>query len=141
MVLYAKDIMKEYTNMLGEDTTALEASKIMSNDRVGFVVVKDKEGKPFGMVTEWDYINKIISKGVDPSRITMKELMVTPIISVDPKTPTDKITVMMSKHGIRRIPVIENGKLVGVITSRDIIRIFKDYMDNLSDVIARFGTF
>ena len=62
------------------------------------------------------------------SRITMKELMVTPIISVDPKTPTDKITVMMSKHGLRSIPVIENGKLVGVITSRDIIRIFKDYM-------------
>ena len=141
MVLYAKDIMKEYTNMLGEDTNALEASKIMSNDHVGFVVVKDNEGKPHGMVTEWDYVNKIISKGIDPSKITMGELMASPIISVDPKTPTDKITVMMSKNGIRRIPVIENGKLVGVITSRDIIRIFKDYMDNLSDVIARFGTF
>ena len=141
MVLYAKDIMKEYTNMLSEETTALEASKIMSNDHVGFVVVRDKEGKPHGMVTEWDYVNKVISKGVDPAKVTMGELMAFPIISVDPKTPTDKITVMMSKNGIRRIPVIENGKLVGVITSRDIIRIFKDYMDNLSDVIARFGTF
>jgi signal-transduction protein with cAMP-binding, CBS, and nucleotidyltransferase domain len=93
------------------------------------------------MVTEWDYVNKVVSKGVDPAKVTMGELMASPIISVDPKTPTDKITVMMSKNGIRRIPVIENGKLVGVITSRDIIRIFKDYMDNLSDVIARFGTF
>ena len=47
----------------------------------------------------------------------------------------------MSKKGVRRLPVIENGKLIGVITSRDVLRIFKDYMDNLSDVIARFGSF
>ena len=47
----------------------------------------------------------------------------------------------MSKQGVRRVIVLENNKLIGVITSRDVLRIFKDYMDNLSDVIARFGNF
>lgn len=140
MVLYARDIMKEYTTMLNADISASEAAKIMSNDHVGFVIVKVDE-KPHGMVTEWDFVNKIIAKGQDPSTVKLSDIMNAPLMSVDPKTPTDQVTVLMNKHGVRRVPVVENGRLIGVITSRDVLRIFKDYMDNLSDVIARFGNF
>ncbi|MEM0156620.1 MAG: CBS domain-containing protein [Thermoplasmataceae archaeon] len=140
MVLYARDIMKEYKFMMTEDTTASQAAKIMSNDHVGFAIV-ERDGKPIGMVTEWDFINKIISKDLNPREVLLKDIMNTPLMSVDPKTPTDQVTVLMSKNGVRRLPVVENGKLIGVITSRDVLRIFKDYMDNLSDVIARFGSF
>ncbi|MCL6090944.1 MAG: CBS domain-containing protein [Candidatus Thermoplasmatota archaeon] len=140
MVLYARDIMKEYTLMLSAETSAQEAAKIMSNDHVGFVIVQ-VDNKPHGVVTEWDFINKIIAKDLDPRKVKLKDIMNTPLMSVDPKTPTDQVTVLMNKHGVRRLPVIENGKLIGVITSRDVLRIFKDYMDNLSDVIARFGNF
>ncbi len=140
MVLYARDIMKEYTLMLSAETSAHEAAKIMSNDHVGFVIVQI-DNKPHGVVTEWDFINKIIARDLDPRKVKLKDIMNTPLMSVDPKTPTDQVTVLMNKHGVRRLPVIENGKLIGVITSRDVLRIFKDYMDNLSDVIARFGNF
>ncbi|EQB72273.1 MAG: inosine-5'-monophosphate dehydrogenase related protein [Thermoplasmatales archaeon A-plasma] len=140
MVLYARDIMKEYTSMMKEETTASQAAKIMSNDHVGFAII-ERDGKPIGMVTEWDFVNKIVSKDLNPKEVLLKDIMNTPLMSVDPKTPTDQVTVLMSKKGVRRLPVIENGKLIGVITSRDVLRIFKDYMDNLSDVIARFGSF
>lgn len=140
MVLYARDIMKEYTFMLGEDVTASEAAKIMGNDHVGFVIVK-VDDKPYGMVTEWDFVNKIIAQGLNPREVKLKDIMNAPLISIDPKTPTDQVTVLMNKNKVRRVPIVENGKLIGVITSRDVLRIFKDYMDNLSDVIARFGNF
>lgn len=140
MVLYAKDIMKEYKFMMTEDTTASQAAKVMSNDHVGFAIVQ-RDGKPVGIVTEWDFVNKIVAKDFDPKEVKLKDIMNTPLMSVDPKTPTDQVTVLMSKNGVRRLPVVENGKLIGVITSRDVLRIFKDYMDNLSDVIARFGSF
>lgn len=140
MVLYARDIMKEYTFMLGEEVSASEAAKIMGNDHVGFVIVKVGD-KPHGIVTEWDFVNKIIAKDLDPRNVKLKDIMNAPLMSVDPKTPTDQVTVMMNKHAVRRVPVVENGRLIGVITSRDVLRIFKDYMDNLSDVIARFGNF
>ena len=140
MVLYARDIMKEYTFMMKEETTASQAAKIMSNDHVGFAII-ERDGKPIGMVTELDFVNKIVSKDLNPKEVLLKDIMNTPLMSVDPKTPTDQVTVLMSKKGVRRLPVIENGKLIGVITSRDVLRIFKDYMDNLSDVIARFGSF
>ncbi len=140
MVLYAKDIMKEYKLMMTEETTASQAAKVMSNDHVGFAIVQ-RDGKPIGMVTEWDFVNKIVAKDLDPKTVKLSDIMNTPLMSVDPKTPTDQVTVLMSKNGVRRLPVVENGRLIGVITSRDVLRIFKDYMDNLSDVIARFGSF
>ena len=140
MVLYAKDIMRNYTFMMNPDTTALEAAKIMSQDHTGFVIIQ-KDGAPYGIVTEWDYVNKIVAQGLDPAKVKLGDIMAHPLHSVTPKTPTDQLTVMMSKEGIRRIIVLENNKLIGVVTSRDVIRIFKDYMDNLSDVIARFGNF
>ena len=132
--------MKEYKFMMTEETTASQAAKIMSNDHVGFAII-ERDGKPIGMVTEWDFVNKIVSKDLNPKEVLLKDIMNTPLMSVDPKTPTDQVTVLMSKNGVRRLPVVENGKLIGVITSRDVLRIFKDYMDNLSDLIARFGSF
>lgn len=140
MVLYAQDIMKKYTNMLPGELSALEGAKIMSNDHVGFVIVQ-KNGNPVGIVTEWDYISKVVSNGVDPAKITLREIMGEKMVSVTPDTPTVKVTRTMNEHSIRRLPVIDNGKLVGVITSRDIIRIFKDYMESLSEIIEKFGVF
>ena len=141
MVLYAKDIMKNYTKTFPADTNALEGAKIMQQDHVGFLIVHDSGGKPVGIVTEWDYISKIVAAEKDPRKVTLGQIMKEGIISVEAETPTEKVTVIMGMNLIRRIPVFENGKLIGVITSRDIIRIFKDYMDSISDIIARFGNF
>ena len=141
MVLYAKDIMKNYTKTFPADTNALDGAKIMQQDHVGFLIVHDSGGKPVGIVTEWDYISKVVATEKDPRKVTLGQIMKEGIISVEAETPTEKVTVIMGKNLIRRIPVFENGKLIGVITSRDIIRIFKDYMDSISDIIARFGNF
>ncbi|MCL5678719.1 MAG: CBS domain-containing protein [Candidatus Thermoplasmatota archaeon] len=141
MVLYAKDIMKNYTKTFPADTNALDGAKIMQQDHVGFLIVHDSGGKPVGIVTEWDYISKVVAAENDPRKVTLGQIMKEGIISVEAETPTEKVTVIMGKNLIRRIPVFENGKLIGVITSRDIIRIFKDYMDSISDIIARFGNF
>lgn len=141
MVLYAKDIMKNYTRTFPADMTALEGAKVMQQDHVGFLIVSDSDGKPTGIVTEWDYISKVVAVEKDSRKVTIGEIMNNGIISVEADTPTEKVTIIMGKNLIRRIPVFDKGKLIGVITSRDIIRIFKDYMDSISDIIARFGNF
>ena len=60
---------------------------------------------------------------------------------MDPRTPTEKVAEIMNDRNIRRLPVVENGKIVGVVTSKDILRIFKDYMDNITEVVSKFGKF
>ncbi|MGC8608662.1 MAG: cyclic nucleotide-binding/CBS domain-containing protein [Thermoplasmata archaeon] len=138
MVLYAKDIMRDYKLTFSKDTNALEAAKTMARDHVGFMVIAEN-GEIKGMITEWDYVNKVVSKELDPASVKIGDIMNGPVISIAPDTPTYKVAEIMSKNGIRRLPVMENGKLIGVVTSRDILRVFKDYMDSISDIIARFG--
>lgn len=138
MVLYAQDIMQKANSTLSSTIKASNAAKIMANDHQGFIVV-ELNGVPAGIVTEWDFISKIVSKGIDPDSITLGEIMEQELFWVEPNTPTEKVVAIMNERGIRRIPVMQNGRLLGVITSRDILRIFRDYMDNLTELIGRFG--
>lgn len=138
MVLYAQDIMSKAHGALSSSVNASNAAKIMANDHVGFIVV-NVNGVPAGIVTEWDFISKIVSKGISPDEITLGEIMEKDLVSVEPTTPTEKVVSIMNERGIRRIPVMKSGRLLGVVTSKDILRIFKEYMDNLTEVISRFG--
>lgn len=138
MVLYAQDIMQKAHSTLSSSIKASNAAKIMANDHQGFIVV-DINGTPAGIVTEWDFIAKVLSKGVNPDDVTLGEIMEKELFWVEPDTPTEKVVAMMNERGIRRIPVMKNGRLLGVVTSKDIMRIFREYMDNLTEVISRFG--
>ncbi|MCL5794096.1 MAG: CBS domain-containing protein [Candidatus Thermoplasmatota archaeon] len=140
MVLYARDVMKAYTRTFSEKMNALEAAKVMMRDGVGFLIIVDGSGKPSGIVTEWDYLHKVVAEQREASSLKLSDIMTAGVIGVEGKTPTDQVTEIMFKHSIRRVPVFEQGKLVGVITSRDIIRIFREYMDNLSRIISRFSS-
>ena len=104
MVLYAKDIMKNYTKTFPADTNALDGAKIMQQDHVGFLIVHDSGGKPVGIVTEWDYISKVVAAEKDPRKVTLSQIMKEGIISVEAETPTEKVTVIMGKNLIRRTP-------------------------------------
>ncbi|MFP3211036.1 MAG: CBS domain-containing protein [Thermocladium sp.] len=139
MVLYAKDIMKKYTKQVDGGLTALDGAKIMAEDHVGFLIIRE-EGKPVGIVTEWDYVSKIVAKGIDPSKVLLRDIMTKPLTYIDPNTPTDQVATLMAQKGIRRLPVIDNGELVGVVTSRDILRIFREYVDKITTLIASFST-
>lgn len=130
--------MQKASSTLSSSMKALSAAKIMANDHVGFMIV-DVNGVPSGIVTEWDFIAKIISKGLNPEDLTLGDIMEKDLFWVEPDTPTEKVVALMNERGIRRIPVMKNGRLLGVITSKDIMRIFRDYMDNLTEIISRFG--
>ena len=80
--------------------------------------VLELENYQVGIVTEWDYINKVLSQEADPSRVLLKEIMTAPLTSVTSDTPMEKVASLMAKKAIRRLLVIDNNKLSGIITSR-----------------------
>ncbi len=138
MVLYAADIMRESFKTVSEDATVFEAANIMLNIGTGFLIVT-RDDEPSGIVTEWDMTSKVIAKGVDPNKLKVSEIMSRGFFSVQKDTPTDKLVSIMQENRIRRLPVVENGKVIGVITSRDIIRIFREYVDNISEIVFKYG--
>lgn len=138
MVLSAVDIMRKVANVGSADISVANASRIMASSGEGFMIVTE-EKKPIGIVTEWDIVTKVVAQKQDPESVKVGTIMTRQFIYIDPETPTEKITELMRDKNIRRLIVMRGHELLGVITSRDILRIFRDYMDNLSAVVNKFG--
>jgi IMP dehydrogenase len=136
MVLFAKDVVEPTFLSLPPDTNALDAAKTMKEKRQGYVIVI-VESKPIGIVTEWDYLSKVVSEGKDPSKVTLRELMSEGLISVSANDGIEKIAQIMTERGVRRVLVLNDGKVIGVITSRTILARLEEYVDQVSVTIAR----
>ena len=140
MVLIAEDIMKKLPAPMPSTISVADAAKIMANDQIGYALIADSE-LILGIVTEWDILYKVVAPGKNPKDVTMGQIMNREVFSAPPETPTMKITKIMNEKGIRRLLVGSNGKYLGIITSKDIIRIFDDYMDNVEEVAEKFGKY
>jgi IMP dehydrogenase len=136
MVLFAKDVVEPVFLSLPPDVTALDAAKIMREKSQGFVVVS-KDGVPEGIVTEWDYVSKVVSEGVDPAKVKLAQLMTAGLITVQGNDGLDVVAKVMTEKGVRRVIVVQEGKVLGVITSRTILARLEDYVNAVSNTIAR----
>lgn len=101
------------------NASAIEAAKIMSKAEVGCLVVADGNNA-LGIVTERDMLTKVTAKGKAPSRVKVSQIMSSPIITVRPDDSIRKAAKLMRDNNIRRLVVMNNGKLRGIITIRDI---------------------
>jgi CBS domain-containing protein len=137
MVLLAKDIVEKDFLSLQRGLTALEAAKRMKSTRHGFAVIVNAEGNPEGIVTEWDYLSKLVAEGKDPSKAKLEEIMSGTLVTVNADDGIDVVSQIMSERGIRRVLVIQKGKVLGVITARTVLSRLKEYVDRVSSQIAR----
>lgn len=137
MVLQAKDIMDTTFLTLDEETDALSCARAMVERRKGYAIVTSGgPAKVTGIVTEWDFLEKIVGPGVDPSRVKLKEIASPVARACRPETPTDEVVSTMSKLGVRRLIVRADDQVLGVITAKTILAIFREYVDKLSVEIA-----
>jgi CBS domain-containing protein len=136
MVLYAKDIVEsDFITLLGE-TTALDAARLMAEKRHGFVLVSIN-GKPGGIVTEWDYLSKVVAKDRSPAGILLRDIMTEALVTVQGGEGIDSVSKLMADKGVRRVIVMDKDKIIGVITSKTILRRLDEYVNRISSQIAR----
>jgi len=117
-----KEVMKIKLVVVKPKTTVLEAAKIMKNKKIGNVIVVEKK-QPVGILTESDILKKVVAEDKNASDVNVEDVMTTPIVVGDPYISLEEAMKIMGKCNIRRLPIIENGKLIGIITQRDISRI------------------
>ena len=117
-----KEAMKSNPVIVKHTITVLEAAKLMREKKIGNVIVVEKK-HPIGILTESDILKKIVAEGKNANEILVEEVMSTPIIVTDPYIPVEEAMKTMGKCNIRRLPVVENGELIGIITHKDITRI------------------
>ena len=140
MVLLAKDIVARDFLSLPRNANALETAKQMKSRQHGCVIVVAADGRPEGIVTEWDYLAKLIAEAKDPATARLEDIMSTGLVSVKASDGIDFVSEMMSKRGIRRVLVMEDGKVLGIITAKIVLSHLKEYVDRVSAQIARLQT-
>jgi CBS domain-containing protein len=139
MVLRAKDIMDSSFLTLDAETDALSCAQTMVERRKGYaVVVSGAPAKIEGIVTEWDFLEKVVAARVDPGQLRLKDLASPTVHSCSPETPTDEVVTTMANLGVRRMVVRRGEQVVGVITAKNVLAIFRQYVDRVSSEIAGY---
>jgi signal-transduction protein with cAMP-binding, CBS, and nucleotidyltransferase domain len=137
MVLVAKDIVEKEFLSLSIDTSALEAARHMKANGHGFAIIASSAGVPEGIVTEWDFLAKIMAEGKDPAGVKLSDIMTSNLVSVDGNEGIDQVAQIMAQKGVRRVLVISDHKVLGVITAKTMLSRLKEYVDRVSTQIAR----
>ena len=134
-----KEVMKKEVITIAPDRTVSDAAVIMTNNRVGSLVVIDKDGKPVDMVTESD-VTTLVAKGLNPKRFKISglkdiKLHKKVLVTANPNDNVLNVAKIMVKNGVKRVPVLDNGKLVGIIADKEILIISPELIEIMSEKI------
>lgn len=117
-----------------------DCAKTMAKRNVGYAVVV-QSGTAMGMITEGDMVTKVIADSLDPSKVLVRDIMSTPLITIKPSATMTEASRMMSDYKVRRLVVIdEKGSLAGVVAATDLAKTLaekKGFSDVTLNAIAR----
>ncbi len=120
-VTVVRDIMTKDIVMIDGSKSTLEAAKVMAEKGISSVFVLKNE-KPVGIVTERDFIKKVCAKDLPVSEVKVSDIMSNILTTADPETTIEVAIQRMVNHKIRRLPIMEGGKIVGIITVTDLAK-------------------
>lgn len=133
------DIMTKQVIVVPFEKTILDVAKLMKKNAIGSVIiVEDKGGKQAkGIITERDIVYKVLSKGSDPYKIPVEEIMSSPLKVVKPETTIEDAAKAMKENKIKRLPVVnEHNELVGILSEGDIMKIFPVVVELIEEKAA-----
>lgn len=116
-----RDIMTKEIVMIDSTDSALEAAKLMAEKGISSLFVV-KDNTPVGIVTERDFIKKVCAKELSISKVKVGEIMSKILTTADPETPIEVAVQRMVNHKIRRLPIMDGSKIVGIITVTDLAK-------------------
>jgi CBS domain-containing protein len=139
--MQARDVMTTGVATISTDSTVREAARAMLERRVSALPVLDEADRMVGIVSEGDLVRRVelgtetqgswwllpLADGAardyrKTHGVAVREVMSQPVIGVRPATPLAEVAALMQKHRIKRVPVLENGRLVGIVSRADLVR-------------------
>lgn len=130
MPVLVKDIMSKPVLKVDLNTNVKLAGELMAKARKNSLIIM-KNNKPVGILTDSDLIKKVVAKNIRPSSVKVKEVMSKPLVTVKPEETILEASRKMKRSNIKRLPVISDGKPVGIISTTDIARTTPEMVDIL----------
>jgi len=121
-IIRVKDVMKAEVDIVDGKMTVLEALKKMKHVKTKSLIVdKRNEDDEYGMVLLSDIAKDVLAKDRSPERINIFEIMTKPVVSIDPAMDIRYCARLFERYGLSRAPVLENKKIVGVVSFTDMV--------------------
>jgi signal-transduction protein with cAMP-binding, CBS, and nucleotidyltransferase domain len=129
---YEKDV-----TMLPETASAYDVAVAMHERAVGCVVIVDAEGYLRGIVTDRDLAVQVIARDQDAGRLTASAVMSAPVFTAAASDPLARVIEVMSQHGIRRVPILRDGRVTGIVALDDVLAELRCELDDLGGTTRR----
>ena len=114
-----RDVMSSNPVTMHTGTTVLEAARRMRDDDIGDVLVL-RDGVVGGIVTDRDIVVRVLAEGLDPQGVSVSQIMSEDVICLSPEDSLERATEVMRDKAVRRIPVVEDGHPVGIVSIGDL---------------------
>jgi signal-transduction protein with cAMP-binding, CBS, and nucleotidyltransferase domain len=127
--MLVKDIMSSPVITTDEDATANRAAQLMDKNGIGCIVVTSKDGKPLGIITEKDLVSRVLANNIKPDSLKAREVMTSPLITIEPSEKINEAARRMSRLNIRRLGVMYKEQLVGILSSKDVLAVMPELIE------------
>lgn len=135
MTQQIQDVMTKDIHTVRRDTMLREAVKLMRDRQIGDVLVTDQDGSLCGIVTDRDIVVRADAEGCDLDATPVDDICTHELTQVSPDAPVDDAIKLMRDHAIRRLPVVQGGKPVGIVSIGDLAQ-NRDPRSALADISA-----
>lgn len=131
--MLVKDVMSSPVVTVNEGAASNKVASLMEENELGCVIITNKEGKPVGIITERDLVIRVLSKNLKPDAVKAKDIMTSPLVTIEPDATINEAAKKMNKLNIRRLGVIYKGNLVGVVSSKDILGVMPELIEIIQE--------
>jgi CBS domain-containing protein len=114
-----RDAMTEDPRSIGASAPVVEAARLMREEHIGSLPITDDE-QLLGMITDRDITTRVVAEAADPKTTSVGEVCSRDVISIEADKDYEEALGLMARHQVRRLPVVENGRLVGIVAQADI---------------------
>ena len=119
------EVMTTNVRACEPNATVAEAAKLMAKEDVGPIPVVE-EGRLVGLITDRDIVVRVVANDKDPKTTTVGQIASSDLVTVSPQENLDDALTLMAERQVRRLPVVEGDRLVGIVAQADIARLGKD---------------
>ena len=136
-IVLVRDIMSKDVRVVRSDTTVKEVVATMNKFNIGSIIVVQGD-RPVGIITERDILQRIVEPCLAPETLTARHLMTSPVITISETASIEETARLMARKKIKKLPVMNNGKIVGIVSYTDIVFNVPTMLSTLEEIVRPY---
>lgn len=128
-----RDVMSNPVKTVQEEENVERVAELMIANDLGSIIVTDVNRNPVGIITERDIVKRVVAENKLPKDVMAEEVMSCPVFTIDPDADIKGAAELMREHNVRRLVVMDGGKMIGIVSSKDIVEITPALLEIISE--------